>query len=89
MAETPEHDAMDVDAQEEQSGTATRLFDIRTVIGALFLVYGLLIGGAGLFDTDAASLVKSQGININLWTGVSMAILGALFLVWWRLRPTT
>ncbi|MCI2418155.1 hypothetical protein MOQ72_12020 [Saccharopolyspora sp. K220] len=71
---------------EEQSGTARTLFDVRTVIGGLFLLYGLLIGGAGLFPTEDG-LAKSQGININLWTGLAMVVVGALFVLWvWR-RP--
>ncbi|MGP4016915.1 hypothetical protein [Saccharopolyspora sp. 5N708] len=71
---------------EQQSATARKLFDIRTMIGGLFLLYGLLIGAAGLFPT-AAGLVKSQGININLWTGLAMLAVAALFLRWVWLRP--
>ncbi|MGJ7906930.1 hypothetical protein ACOQFL_10650 [Actinopolyspora sp. H202] len=75
----------------EQSDAARRersakLFDVRTVIGGLFVVYGLLVGSAGLFPTEEG-LAKAQGVNINLWTGLSMLILGALFLLWVRLRP--
>ncbi|RRO15671.1 hypothetical protein EIL87_16825 [Saccharopolyspora rhizosphaerae] len=92
MAENPHqdteiaHHAAEIADLERQSGTASRLFDVRTVIGALFLVYGVLIGGAGLFP-DAAELEKAQGVNINLWTGLSMLVVGGLFLLWLRLRP--
>ncbi|CAM03615.1 hypothetical protein A8924_4733 [Saccharopolyspora erythraea NRRL 2338] len=71
---------------EAQSATAAKLFDVRTVIGGLFLVYGLLIGAAGLFP-DEAGLAKSQGININLWTGLAMLVVGGLFVLWLLLRP--
>jgi hypothetical protein len=71
---------------EQQSATATRLFDVRMVIGGLFVLYGALIGAAGAFATDA-DIRKAQGVNINLWTGVAMLLLGLLFLLWLKLRP--
>ncbi|TDC87202.1 hypothetical protein E1161_26135 [Saccharopolyspora aridisoli] len=80
------HHAAEIDDLERKSGTASQLFDVRTVIGGLFLVYGLLIGAAGI-SPDAAELDKAQGININLWTGLSMLVVGALFILWLRLRP--
>ena len=80
------HHAAEIDDLERESGTASRLFDVRTVIGGLFVLYGLLIGAAGLAP-DAAELEKAQGININLWTGLSMLVVGGLFLLWLRLRP--
>lgn len=72
---------------EAKSATAARLFDIRRIIGALFVVYGLIVGAAGIFATDA-DLEKAQDININLWTGLAMLVLGIVFLVWLRLSPT-
>jgi Na+/proline symporter len=36
---------------------------------------------------NAGELAKASGININLWMGISMLIVGAFFLAWWRLRP--
>lgn len=71
---------------ERRSGTAARLFDVRTVIGGLFAFYGVLIGGAGLFAGDA-EIAKAQGVNINLWTGIAMLACGLIFLGWMRLRP--
>jgi hypothetical protein len=63
-----------------------RLFDVRRVIGGLFVVYGLIVSVAGLFDTPA-EIRKAQGVRINLWTGLAMLTLGLLFLLWQRLRP--
>ncbi|GAA3360289.1 hypothetical protein [Saccharopolyspora gregorii] len=83
---TPDEHAADVAELERGSGTAARLFDVRSVIGGLFVFYGLLIGGAGLFAGEAA-IAKAQGININLWTGASMLLVGAFFLLWQRIRP--
>lgn len=81
-----EHTAESVDAEEEQSGTAATLFDIRTVIGGVFLVYGVLLSGAGMFPTEQG-LDKSQGVHINLWTGLAMLAVAAAFLAWVKLRP--
>ncbi|WP_169978975.1 hypothetical protein [Microbispora sp. H10836] len=64
-----------------------RLFDIRRVIGGLFLVYGVILTVTGLFDS-AQEVQKAEGIRINLWTGIAMLVVGAAFLLWERLRPT-
>jgi hypothetical protein len=65
---------------------AAKLFDIRLLIGALFVLYGLMLGIAGFFTSDKAK-AKAAGININLWLGLGMLVLGGLFLVWRMLRP--
>jgi hypothetical protein len=41
---------------------------------------------AGLFASEAERQ-KAAGININLWMGLGMLVLGRLFLLWWRVRP--
>jgi hypothetical protein len=73
---------------ERRSGSADRLFDVRTVVGGLFVCYGLIIGFAGVFASPA-DLRKAQGVNINLWTGLAMLLVGVLFLLWMRFRPLT
>jgi hypothetical protein len=72
---------------ETKSATAARLFDIRRIIGGLFVVYGVIVTIAGLTASDA-DIDKAEGVNINLWTGVGMLALGAFFLIWLKLRPT-
>lgn len=69
-----------------ENATASRLFDLRTIIGALFVVYGVILAVAGIFDNDE-EIAKADGIRINLWLGLAMLLLGALFLLWVRLRP--
>lgn len=64
-----------------------RLFDIRRVIGGLFVVYGLILAVTGLLDS-AQEIQKAEGIRINLWTGVAMLVVGGAFLAWERLRPS-
>lgn len=63
-----------------------RLFDIRAVIGGVFVVYGVLVTLAGVFASPAM-LAQAHGLNIDLWTGLAMLALGLAFLFWqWR-RP--
>ncbi|WP_406330633.1 hypothetical protein [Streptomyces sp. NBC_00203] len=71
---------------EKTSATATRLFDIRLMIGGLFVVYGIIVTIAGITVSDA-NLEKAGGVNINLWTGLGMLALGLFFLGWLWLRP--
>ena len=70
-----------------KSATAARLFDIRRIIGGLFVVYGVIVTIAGLVASDD-EIDKAQGVNINLWTGLGMLVLGLFFLAWLKLRPT-
>lgn len=65
---------------------AAKLFDIRLLIGGLFTLYGLMLTVAGFFTSDAARK-KASGININLWLGLGMLVLGLLFLLWRRVNP--
>jgi hypothetical protein len=71
---------------ERRSSSAARLFDVRRIIGGLFVVYGVIVTIAGITVSDA-DLEKAEGININLWTGLGMLALGVFFLVWLRLSP--
>ena len=66
-------------------GHTAGAFDIRNIIGALLGIYGVLLLLAGLF-MDAEE-EKTGGVNANLWTGLALAVAGALFLLWARLKP--
>jgi hypothetical protein len=72
------------DAQKVKA--AARLFDVRRVIGGLFVVYGVVVTLIGLFDSQS-EIDKAQGVRINLWAGLGMLALGLLFLLWQWLRP--
>jgi cell division septal protein FtsQ len=72
--------------EEQRRSAAARLFDVRRVIGGLFVLYGVLVGAAGLFDSSK-EIDKAQGVRINLWAGLGMLALGALFLLWQWIRP--
>ncbi|MFE0511749.1 hypothetical protein [Streptomyces sp. NPDC058964] len=78
---------LEVTELEHQSTTAARIFDLRRIIGGLFVVYGIIVTIAGITASDA-EIAKAQGVNINLWTGIGMLLLGLFFLAWLKLRPT-
>jgi hypothetical protein len=86
ISSLPQSVAQEVEELERTSATATRLFDIRRIIGGLFLVYGIVVTILGIAPSDA-DLKKAQDININLWSGLVMIALGVLFLLWQHLRP--
>ncbi|MFJ5089289.1 hypothetical protein [Streptomyces sp. NPDC088674] len=81
-------DIQAVERLERESATASRLFDVRLIIGGLFTVYGIIVTITGITASDA-DLAKAQDININLWTGLGMLVLGLLFLAWMMWRPQT
>ncbi len=72
--------------EEAPKSKASALFDLRALIGGLFTLYGIVLIVAGFFTSDQ-SRTKSNGININLWLGIGMLVLGLFFLAWFRLRP--
>ncbi|XTZ18077.1 hypothetical protein ACQSSU_12255 [Micromonospora echinospora] len=87
MDDQTAHDPLvDETERERRRSAAARLFDIRRVIGGLFVAYGLIVGGIGLFD-DQAAIEKAEGVRINLWAGLTMLLFGLFFLLWQWLRP--
>ncbi len=53
--------------------------DIRTPIGLMFTILGLLVTGYGLVS-DKAVYARSLGINVNLWWGLVLLAFGLVFL---------
>jgi len=71
----------------EQGSHKVALFDLRVIIAVLFGIYGVVLVVVGLWFTDDADLAKADGLNINLWAGLGMAALSAVFGAWATLRP--
>jgi hypothetical protein len=74
------------DEQEAHAARAANRFDIRRVIGAVFVVYGILLIALGLFGSSTIKH-KAAGINIDLWSGLGMLVFGLLMIGWALLRP--
>jgi hypothetical protein len=50
--------------------------DLRTPLGLLFALLGLLLAGYGLVG-DPGVYAASLGFNVNLWWGLAMVVFGA------------
>src|SRR4051794_21506150 len=75
------------DEDEARAARAANRFDIRRIIGALFILYGLILTVTGIVGSQHVK-DKAAGININLWAGIAMLVVGALMITWALLRPT-
>jgi hypothetical protein len=74
---------------DQSTRTTTRhtagALDIRNIIGGLLGVYGLILLAMGLFGDEETD--KTGGWNANLWAGLVMVAVAAVFMVWARLKP--
>ncbi|MEO8966738.1 MAG: hypothetical protein ABI355_04065 [Solirubrobacteraceae bacterium] len=73
---------------EDEARTAkiANRFDIRRLIGGLFLLYGAILLVLGIVGSHAVK-TKAAGINIDLWTGIGMLVFGALMVFWALSKP--
>jgi hypothetical protein len=74
-------------ADEAKATRAANRFDIRRIIGGLFIIYSVILIALGLFGS-AHVKNKAAGINIDLWTGLAMLVFGGLMIFWALARPT-
>ena len=58
----------DSDEQEIREAELANRFDIRRLIGAVFVVYGLILTALGVFGSSHVKN-KAAGLNIDLWAG--------------------
>jgi hypothetical protein len=76
-------------ATEEEELAAARIanrFDIRRIIGGVFVLYGVTLTIVGIVGSDEVKN-KAAGINVNLWTGLGMLVVGGLMIFWALARP--
>ena len=79
-------EAEQAELESRRAERAANLFDVRRFIGGLFVIYGVILLVLGLGASDA-EVEKAAGVNVNLWTGLAMLIVGAIFLAWAFTRP--
>ena len=79
---------MSEDIQDDpvRAARAANRFDIRRIIGGVFLVYSAILIVVGLVGSEAVK-TKASDINVNLWTGLAMLAFGAFMVGWALLRP--
>jgi len=59
--------------------------DVRNIIGTLMAVYGAILVVMGIFSDSTAP--KAGDVNANLYAGLGLLAVAAVFLIWARLRP--
>jgi hypothetical protein len=74
------------DEQEVREAELANRFDIRRLIGAVFVVYGAILTALGIFGSSHVKN-KAAGLNIDLWAGIGMLVFAALMIAWALLRP--
>jgi hypothetical protein len=93
MSTKPPEDELIAESEEaeldaKRAAKAANLFDLRRIIGGLFLIYGVILFVLGLSASDA-EIKKAADVNLNLYTGIGMLVVGALFVVWALVRPVS
>jgi hypothetical protein len=87
MSEEPRQDGgTSSEGLGSREAQAANLFDLRRIIGGLFVLYGVILTVVGMGDSEA-EIAKAAGVHINLFAGLGMLALGGLFLAWSFLRP--
>ena len=76
----------ETDADEAAAARAANRFDIRRIIGGLFVVYGVTLVVTGIVGSHHIK-TQAAGINIDLWTGLAMLVFAAVMLAWAFMRP--
>ncbi len=87
MSDEPMASTGATDEDEIQAARAANRFDIRRIIGGVFIVYSLILIALGIFGSHTVKN-KAAGINVDLWTGLAMLVFGALMIFWALARPT-
>ena len=82
MTETQRHSTT-----EAPQSAAARLFDIRLLIGGLFVVYGVMLTVAGFFTSDKERAKASRHQHQPVAGHRACSSSGVLFLLWRRLNP--
>jgi hypothetical protein len=84
--ESPMQPTGESDEDEAEAARAANKFDIRRLIGALFILYSLILIALGVFGSHEIKN-KAAGINVDLWTGLGMLVFGILMIFWALKRP--
>ena len=87
MADDPHiQQSEQAEMDEGRAARAANLFDLRRLIGGLFVIYGVILVVLGIGDSQD-EIDKAAGININLYAGLGMLVFGLFMIAWALLRP--
>ena len=71
---------------ESGASLTAKLLDLRTFIGSLFIVFGVLVSIRGIFASPE-DIAKAAGTNLNLWLGLSCLVFGIGMTAWTWISP--
>jgi hypothetical protein len=74
------------DLDDARAARLANRFDIRRIIGGLFVLYGVILVVTGAVGSEEVKN-KAAGVNVNIWTGLGMLVVGLLMLAWALSRP--
>jgi drug/metabolite transporter (DMT)-like permease len=74
------------DLDEAAAARTANRFDIRRIIGGLFVLYGVILIVTGVVGSDEVKN-KAAGVNVDLWTGLGVLVVGLLLIAWALMRP--
>ncbi|GLY27369.1 hypothetical protein [Kineosporia sp. NBRC 101731] len=74
-------------SETAEKTTTAGAFDIRTIIGGLMGIYGVILLVMGLWFTDASEIDRADGINLNTRVSIGLLVFAAIMLAWVFLRP--
>lgn len=82
-----DHHDLDAPGPSEKQGRrhTAGAFDIRNFIGALLGLYGVILTLLGIFGDKAYD--RTGNVNANLYAGIVLLLISAVFIVWARLKP--
>ena len=89
--ETQETKSLLTQAEKDQAVKAARTNDLRRLIAILFVIYGVIVTIVGIVAPNMNG-ADTNGIAINLWTGIIMLVIGSSSrcgAASSRCRPTT
>jgi len=76
----------DRERDPDREARAANLFDLRRIIGGMFAIYGVILFILGIAASQK-EIDKAAGWNLNLWVGLAMIVVAAIFLGWAFARP--
>ncbi|NEG54963.1 hypothetical protein [Bifidobacterium platyrrhinorum] len=86
MAEETQGKDLLTQAEKDQAVKAARNNDLRRLIAILFIIYGVIVTIVGIVAPNMNG-ADTNGIAINLWTGIVMLVIGIAFELWCRFKP--
>lgn len=73
-----------------ENTNAKQMISVWFWVGCMMIVYGLLVTGAGVYYLFSPPLnYAARWTNPNLWWGIIMLIVGAIFLYLGRIKKSS